>query len=353
MRTRIIKLIILFLMLMCLNAQAQTDVKSVVVTTPEVATNTNLLSLTGSFSPIQHSILSPREDGLINELLVDAGDLVKKGDKLMQLDPIKARLLVAEQKALLEQIKIQQKESQRLVNEAERLLKQRHISATELAKRKAVLAQNNAEKNAIQASLSSAQETVSRHTLFAPFDGVISTKHVEVGEWVSRGDAVLTLTNLDNLFLDVMVPQEHFIKIGLETPVTIRPDANPTVKINGRIDKIVPISNRQSRALLVRINVDATKHKLLPGTTAQVEIQLAEKATPSLLIPRDALLIHPDGGYSVFVIDTDNTAKRRIVSIEENRQQGTLVSKGLTINDTIVIRGNEVLNDGDKVDIQD
>ncbi len=202
-----LKTVFLMLMLLSLNSYAQTATKAVVIASPLQIENKKTLSLTGSFTAIKDSALSPRVDGLITELLVDIGDSVKQGDRLMQLDSALIRLSITEQKALLEQTTVQQKEAQRLVSEAERLLKQRHISQTELAKRKANLAQTEAEVSAAKAVLAAMGESLNRHTLYAPFDGTISEKHTEVGEWISRGNAAINLTSLDKLYLDINVPK--------------------------------------------------------------------------------------------------------------------------------------------------
>jgi RND family efflux transporter MFP subunit len=340
---------LVFLIGISLNTHAQQAKKIVVITKPSNISTSNTLSLTGSFSPVKHSALSSRVDGLIKQLNVDIGDEVKQGDALMQLDATLINLSIAEQKALVEQTVIQQKEAQRLVDEAKRLLKQRHISATELAKREAAFAQYKAEVVAVKAALASAQETRRRHTLFAPFDGVISQKQIEVGEWVSRGDAVLTLTSLDRLYLDIYVPQEHFADIGLHTAVTIYPDTNPKQKIDAEISKIIPISDKQSRSLLVRVEVAAAENNLIAGTSASVDIHLANNTKKGFLVPRDALLIHPDGGRSIFIIDDNNIAHRRIVNIGQANRDGILILSGINANDRVVTRGNEVLKEGDHV----
>lgn len=352
MRHLLLKILPLILLSISVNVYSQTTPKIVVIAAPEPITNSNSLSLTGSFTPTQQSALSPRVDGLISELLVDIGDQVDKGDKLMVLDTALIRLSINEQKALVEQAEVQQKEAQRLVSEAERLLKQRHISQTELAKRKADLAQSKAQVSEAKAALATMQESLTRHTLFAPFPGVISDKTIEVGEWVSRGDSALSLTNLDRLYLNINIPQEHFSIIDNNTRVVIQPDTNPTLSIELPITKIIPVSDAQSRTFLIRVEIDATENKLIAGTSANVIIQLASKSEKGVIVPRDALLIHPDGGHSVFVIDNENIAHRKIITVDGVRQNGVLIKSGINIDDRIVIRGNEVLHEGDSVTLE-
>jgi RND family efflux transporter MFP subunit len=346
---KITALIILFV---TTHAHAQTTVKSVVISTPQQIENSNSLVLTGSFNPTQHSALSTRVDGLITKLFVDVGDYVEQGDKLITLDPALTQFSIKEQTALVTNSKVQLQEAERLVSEAERLLKQRHISQTELAKRKSVAAQAKAQVAEAEAALDTLQETLRRHTLYAPFSGVISSKSVEVGEWISRGDAALSLTNLKQLYLDIKVPQEHVSKVTPQTLITIQPDTQPTLKLELPISTVIPVGDQQSRTLLIRTKVNAAEHGLISGTSANVTIKLPQTNNTGLIVDRDALLIHPDGGYSLFVIDENNIAHRHLISLVEMTSQGALINSNLGFNDKIVIRGNEVLNEGDSVRIE-
>jgi RND family efflux transporter MFP subunit len=348
----LLKVTALIIMFVTAHAHVQTAIKAVVVSTPQQIENSSSLVLTGSFNPTQHSALSTRVDGLITKLFVDVGDHVEKGDKLITLDTALTQFSIKEQTALVTNSIVQLQEAERLVSEAERLLKQRHISQTELAKRKSVAAQAKAQVAEAQAALDTLQESLRRHTLYAPFSGVISSKSVEVGEWVSRGDAALSLTNLEQLYLDIKVPQEHISKISPHTVISIEPDTQPTLKLALPISTVIPVGDQQSRTLLIRTKVNAAEHGLMSGTSANVTISLPNINNKGLVVDRDALLIHPDGGYSLFVIDADNIAHRQLISLVEMTSQGALINSNLSVNDKIVIRGNEVLNEGDTVRIE-
>jgi RND family efflux transporter MFP subunit len=306
------------------------------------------INLTGTFISKQHSAVSSRVDGLVATMLVDAGSQVKKGDLLVQFDDVLAKHALAERQAELSEAQVDLDEAQRLVTEAERLRKQSHISESELSKRKATLALKAARVNAVTTAVSTAHETLKRHQLHAPFSGIISQKQTEVGEWVSRGDPIVELTRLDALWLDVNVPQERFADMSLETPVTITPDSHPTQSIPARIDIIVPVSDEQARSFLVRISIDKPVD-LLPGASANAHFTLAHLDQPALRIPRDALLIHPDGHHSLFVINQNMKAERRRIEIQQMTPEGVFVLNGVHPDDKVVIRGNEVLEEGQSV----
>lgn len=326
------------------------DLTPVSTTLPKQSSIAQTLSLSGSLTAEKRALLSPRVDGLVAEVLVDAGSEVKKGQVLLKLDPAISRQQYAQSQAATAEAKAARDEAARLVKEAERLRKQNYISESEMANRLSNLALSEATLVAMQAAQRSSLEQLRRHELPAPFSGVISAKMTEAGEWINRGTAVLELVATDLVRLDVKVPQERFSDIDKNSPVEVLPDVYPGQRLPAKINAIVPVSDPQARAFLVRVVVDATDISLLPGTSATAVIGLKGKAGQKLIVPRDALLLHPDGGYSLFIVD-NGVAKRRQVSIGQQSQDGVSIISGLQLNEHVVIRGNEVLREDQAVTI--
>ncbi len=326
----------------------------VTVISPEKSKVSDNLTLSGTLTAEKQAMLSPRVDGLVSDVLVDAGSKVKKGDVLLNLDPVLSKQVLAQAKAATAEAEAARNEAQRLVNEAKGLREKNYLSASENASRLSNLNLTEASLMAAKAAEASAREELSRHTLPAPFSGVISAKLTEAGEWVNRGTTVLELVATDKVRLDVKVPQERFSEINRGNQVEVIPDVFPGKRFKGKINAIVPVSDPQARAFLVRIVIDTGNISLLPGTSAKAIIGLNENQQnqPRIIIPRDALLLHPDGGYSVFVVK-DGIAKRHKVQISNQSSQGVTVLSGITIEDKVVNRGNEVLRDGQDVTIVD
>ncbi|MTI62974.1 efflux RND transporter periplasmic adaptor subunit [Methylophaga sp.] len=335
--------------LFCLTVNAD-DATPVSTATPTQSAIAETLSLSGSLTAEKQAMLSPRVDGLVKSVLVDAGYEVNQGDLLIQLDPAIASQQYAQTQAATAEAEAARNEAQRLVNEAESLRKKNYISESELANRQSNLALAEAALVAAKATERAALEQLRRHDLPAPFSGVISAKMTEAGEWVNRGTAVLELVATDKVRLDVKVPQEQFSSVSQDSPVEVIPDVYPNRRLPGQISAIVPVSDPQARAFLVRVVVDASDIDLLPGTSATAVIGLNGDGGQKLLIPRDALLLHPDGGYSVFVVNND-VAERRQVTIGQQSQSGVSVLEGLEADARVVIRGNEVLRDGQSVTV--
>ncbi|PCJ29979.1 MAG: efflux transporter periplasmic adaptor subunit [Gammaproteobacteria bacterium] len=323
-------------------SQAQ-DNMVVDIIKPVISTHSKILKLSGSLSAEKYSMLSPRVDGLIAKVNVDAGSHVKKGDVLLQLDPTMSQYQLKQIKANVIRVMADRNEADRIVKEAEGLIARKTIPQNELAIRKANLELKKAELLSVRASQAIIEETLRRHDLIAPFSGVISNKMSEMGEWVSRGDSVLELVNLDEVRLDIKVPQEHFAEMTKGAVVTVISDAYPKQRLKGHIHAVVPVSDSQVRAFLVRITFDNKTLSLLPGTSATAEFTMPLANNHQLLIPRDALLINPDGSHSVFIIENDK-AFRRKVELGRILPAGVNIISGINIDDWVVVRGNEVLH---------
>lgn len=337
--------------LTCVSVADPADATPVHVMTPQKLTLTRDLPLTGTLTAERSARLSPRVDGLVRTLLVDAGDRVKEGDVLVELDAELAEHALGRMSAQASHSKAQLTEAQRLAVEARKLVRERHLPRTELERREAELELAKAAYAASQAAEREQAEIVRRHALPAPFDGVIARRLTDVGEWVTRGTPVVELVATDRVRLDVYAPQEHFLAIRADAPVHVRVVGADEPQ-QGRIAARVPVGEPGARTFLVRIVVEAGDVPLLPGASATAVIKL-QGSRPALAAPRDALLRYPDGTHTVFVIEQRNgktIARERRVEVGRTGEQVEILD-GLSPGERIVVRGNESLRDGQAVDI--
>jgi RND family efflux transporter MFP subunit len=324
----------------------------VAVVRPGTSTATQELRLSGTLSAERDASLSPRVDGLVARVLVDAGDTVQTGDILLELDASLAQLALRRAQAQTAQARTSLDETRRLLQEAERLVADQHLPKTELGTRRANVALAEAALRSAQADEADAKERVARHQLPAPFGGVIVRKLTESGEWVTRGTPVLELVATDRVRLDVRSPQERYGALDPDSAVTVLPDAMPGRRFEARIDARVPVSDPTTRTFLVRVVVDNADAGLLPGTSATAVFTLDSGNVQALVVPQDALLRHADGGYSVFALNPEAespVAQRRKVTLGQQGPHGVEVLSGLSVGEAVVVRGNEILRDGQAV----
>jgi RND family efflux transporter MFP subunit len=324
------------------------------VVVPKQSVVTEELRLTGTLTAERSARLSPRVDGLVARINVDAGDRVEAGAPLLELDAAVAKLALQRARAGTAEAQARADEAQRLETEARRLVAEKHLPRTELERREADAKLATAALAASQASEREQAEIVRRHVVPAPFAGVVARRLTDVGEWVARGTAVLELVATDRIRLDVQAPQERFAEIRDDAPVAVQADALPGQALTGRIVARVPVSDASARTFLVRVIIEGNAGKLLPGTSATAVIGLpgAQKA---LVVPRDALLRYPDGTHSVFVVQDASgrsTAVERRVTLGRGGAQVEVLD-GLEPGDRVVIRGNESLRNGQHVRVLD
>ncbi|MEW5681264.1 MAG: efflux RND transporter periplasmic adaptor subunit [Pseudomonadota bacterium] len=326
------------------------DAAPVQVVQPKQQALAQQLVLSGSLTAQQDAALSSRTAGLVANLAVDVGAEVSKGQPLLKLDSTLAEYELAQQQATYNAALVGEAEAERLVTEAEQLSARQLLPQTELTLRRAALAQAQADTARAKAALAQQQEVVARHTLTAPFAGVIARRFTDVGEWVNLGTPVLQLVSLNPLLLDLQVPQEYFSQLNSLRRVEVVPDLQSGQRLAATLSAAVPVGDAGARSFLARFSVNSAQQVLLPGSSASATLYFERDDSTVLVVPPDALLRHPDGNYSLFSIK-DKKAQRHLVQLGKTSEQGVEILSGLPAGQPVVIRGNETLRDGQPVNI--
>lgn len=323
----------------------------VAVTIPATGQATQTLSLSGNLTPRQASRLSPQVPGLVAQMHVDAGDTVSAGEILVELEARTAELEEARARAVLGEAQAAVVEARRLRDEGRRLLERRVLPDSEVQAREAALQLAEATAARAQAELAIARERVVQHAVQAPFDGVVSRRLAEAGEWVGTGTAVLELVSVDDLWLDVRVPQQFWARLGDEVQLTAFADALPGQALDAQVSARVPVNDPAARTFLLRLLVHDESARLTPGMSARVEIEIpgGEAAT---MVPRDAILRYPDGTTTIWLaLPQDGGWVARQVAVDVLRLAGANaeLAGALPADARVVTRGNEGLAEGESL----
>lgn len=312
--------------------------------------------LTGTITSERTSALSPRVSGLVATVNVDAGDEVNQGDTLIQLDTELAELALARAEAAVSEARAQLDEAIRLRDEARKLLASQNIPATQVRATEAEVAIRRAALQRLRVEAREQRERLQRHTVVAPFDGVISRKLTEEGEWVDTGTPVLELVETEHLRLDVQAPQDLYQAIKPDMPVTVRMDALADETFEGAVRSKVPVNDTSARTFLVRVSLGNTAGKLATGMSAQAFFRIDSNQT-GLVLPRDSIVRLPDGTNNVWVVSENDSGKlsasKRQVKLGKIMADEVVIQSGLEAGQQVVLRGNEVLSDGQQVKIVD
>ncbi len=311
-----------------------------------------VVTVSGSVTSPQSAILSPSIGGLVEETLVDAGDPVEKGQALVTLDSELARLALERAVAEETQARIALEDARRRLAEAERVGPQRGIAETEIKSLRAEVTRDEAALEAATAAARQQGAVVGRHEVRAPFSGVVSQRLAQVGEWVNPGDGLVELVATQGLRFDFRMPQTYFARLDEHTRVDLTLDAVPNEVVPGRVQAIVPVKDPGARTFLLRV-VTSEQHSLpvTPGMSARAAVRI-DTGREAVVVPRDAVLMYPDGRKTVWVIEQEDGNN----IVHEKRIRAGLefdglveVQDGLEAGLDVVTRGNEALRDGETV----
>ncbi len=324
----------------------------VAVQTLAEQTITQLVRVNGTVTSPRSATISASVAGLITELELDAGDRVERGNILVQLDPELAQLEAAAASAAVKSHETQLADAKRRLREAEKLWRDKGIAESEVKTLRAEVATGESDFLVVSSQLGLREAIVARHTVRAPFAGVVNRRITELGEWVNRGDGLVELVATEELRFDFSVPQEFYAALQDNTRVELRLDAIPDVVLQGKVIAAVPVQSSTTRTFILRIKT-ATKTQLpiTPGMSAAATLHLGA-GRKAVVIPRDALLRRPDGGISVWVLDESGSEPRvqeRSVKTGVDMGQVVEVRSGVTVGEKAVTRGNEALRGGQTV----
>ena len=326
----------------------------VVVSTAFTDTVIKQVPLTGTVTSARVAQLSSEVSGLVRQVNVEVGDRVETGAALLELDREIEQLTLAALQASTRQASAELADAKRRYEDAGVLRKQKSISENELRLLEAEVEVDGAMLKQQQAEERRQQARVERHTLRAPFSGVISGRQAETGEWIQPGDAVLTLVAVDSLRIEFRVPQEFFNRINPQSVLSVTLDALPERVFDASIDTVVPVSDSSSRTFLVHATLNASDVKMTPGMSVHGKLGLTT-GREGVVVSRDAILRYPDGRVTVWVIDPGSdpptvTEKRVTTGIGFDGQ--ITIRDGIEAGDVIVVQGNEALQEGQQVRIQ-
>jgi RND family efflux transporter MFP subunit len=326
----------------------------VVVSTAQTDTVIRQVPLTGTITSARVAKVSAEVSGRVEAVNIEVGDRVESGAALMELDREIEQFTLEALRASTRQAAAELADARRRYQDAKRLREQKSISENQLRLLAAEVEVDSATLKQKQAEEQRQQARVERHTLRAPFGGVISERLTETGEWIEPGRSVLTLVAIDDLRIEFRVPQEFYPHINPQSEIIVTLDALPDREFNGSIDAVVPVSDTSSRTFLIHVGVDAGDARLTPGMSVQGKLNLST-GRRGVVISRDAILRYPDGRITVWVINPDSappTVSEKRVTTGHSFNGLISINEGIQTDDVIVVRGNEALQEGQQVRIQ-
>ncbi len=325
------------------------DRKPVSVATVNLSRSQDALLVNGTLVADRAARLSASVSGLVSKLLVDIGDQVDAGAPLIELDAELNRLELQRARANYQQQQATLADARRRLEEANSLVAKRSIAASEVRSLESEVQVAKSSLAASQAEVARQQALLDRHTLRAPFSGVISAKLTEVGEWLTPGTTVFELVGSDDLHADFAVPQRYFPQLSRDTGIQVWLEDENDKPMAAEITAIVPVNDPTARTFTVRASID--ENGLTPGMAINGRLEMLS-ADAGTTVPRDALLRDSQGNVTVWLAEgngDDLVARRKVVKVASGQSPQASVLEGLKRGDRVVVRGNESLREGDQI----
>jgi membrane fusion protein (multidrug efflux system) len=184
----------------------------------------------------------------------------------------------------------------------------------------------------------------------APISGVVSARHIKVGNTIGPNDPTFRVTNLDPLVAYVHVPEKEFRKISAKQTADVVVDALGGERFVGTISRISPTVDPKTGTFRAEVEVPDPTRRLKPGMFARVNIAY-ERREDALQLPRNAIL-DADGEPSVFVV-VNGKAEQRGISTGLVSDGWVEVTKGLKGDERVVVVGQAGLKTGTVVKVVD
>ncbi len=327
----------------------------------------------GTLAADERATASFKVAGRVNEIKVDLGSAVRKGQILATLETteFKVRLqqaaaalqqarvrlglppqgdddrieaentaLARQSRAVLEEAKSNRERTIQLVNQgiqsraeldraesAFKVAESRYQDAIEeVRNRQAVLLQRRSE-------LAIAQQQIVETTLYAPFDGAVRERIASLGEFLNFGAPVVTIVRLHPLRLRVEVPEREAAGIKIGQPVRVLVEGEDQRENSGRVARLSPAFLEQSRTLIIEAEVDNQRGLLRPGSFAKAEIQTSSTADV-VMVPASAI-VNFAGIQKVFLTKDGKALEKNVVV--GKRENDWVVVEGLEAGAPVVL----------------
>lgn len=290
----------------------------------------------GTLRAVNGVDVNPEVAGVVTAVEFVAGQTVKRGDALVQLD---VDIETANRNSALAQLKIAEDNYSR----SAKLVPGRDITDQQLAQSRFQLQSQQATVDAINAQ-------ISKKTIRAPFDGRIAISKINLGQYLQPGTPIATLQDTSSLQVEFSVPQKNFADLVIGQAVTVTADARPGLALSGKLTSFDPRVESSTGMISCEGLVANPDDAMLPGMF--IEVMLDKASATAVLTTSQAAISYNLFGNYVFVIDRSEnkarhpTARQTFITPGERRGDRVAITKGVAAGDQLVTSGQLKLANG-------
>ncbi len=284
------------------------------------------------------ALLLPESAGVINSVLVKAGDKVRKGQKLARLDAAIVRSRIAEVRTSLEL-------ATTIFEKQERLWNKKIGSEVEYL-------QSKNRKESLESALKTLQSQLSMSTVKAPYAGTIDEIFLHAGEMASPMRPMFRIVNNGIVYLESEVSENHISDVHVHSPVeVVFPSLGDTIE--AQIDEVSGYINPENRSFKVKVHLDRSDIKLFPNLLASMKIRDYEKKN-AVVIKSSLIQQSPDGRDYIYLLKEaieGFSVEKRFIDIGKEYMGRTEVLSGLKKGEKIIDKGARTVRNGQEVEV--
>ena len=328
-------------------------IPTVAVVHPQVTSGAEEVVLPGNMQAFIDTPIWARSSGYLKAWYVDIGAHVKQGQLLAEIEAPETDQQLQQAKEDLNTAQANLKLSQITAERYTNLFKTDSVAKQDVDNAVQDSAAKAATVKSVQANVSRLQQMVNYERVYAPFDGVITARNIDVGALVdadtnSAGKELFHLASTNTLRVYVSVPEAYSrsAKPGVNAFITL--NEFPGRQFKGAIVRNADAIDMNSRTLLVEVDVRNASGELLPGSYVSVHFKLPSKIE-AVTIPANALLFRSEG-LRVAIVRNGRTLLQPVVLGRDFGDTVEVVS-GITRNDPVIVNPSDSIVSGQQVNV--
>ena len=292
------------------------------------------VKMVGTVFPLRESIVACAIEGLVVEFPVKRGDYVKKGQVLAELNTTSLEIRLKGAKADKHLAFIQ-------YERAKELYEGDAISHSELDEFETKLI-------AQEANVESVEDDIGKCTIKVPFDGRVTEEFTEVGQWLKKGDSVVSMLQLDYVKVRVPVPEKYIqnMKVGDESEVSF--PALGSIKRTGHIVHIVPQAGKRARTFPVFVKIDNKDEVIKSGMFAEATFETGSLLSATMIL-KDGVVRR--GGMEFIYLAVDGKVAEVPVKTGIAHKNLIQIMGDVKPGIDVIVRGNERVRNGQDIQV--
>lgn len=306
------------------------------------------VEIVGTVEPIKRSLVSAIVSEMVIQYPYSEGDYVKAGQMIAKQNTQKMKILLDEATEAKNESQVELRHAQDRVARAKKLYERGVVSESQITEVVSARDMLTARQQLLQSRIDRLRYDISKAEIKAPFNGYVTREHTQVGEWLSSGDSVVELIDIDEVQVIVDMPEKYVFLVSAGDQVDVVLYSLPGRKFTGKVVSVVPQADPRSRAFPVKVKVRNDEHVIKSSMSARVFFLLG-KMKKAKMVPKDAI-VSGEAGKTVFVV-RGGVAQPVSVAVGMSYEGWVEVQGGLTPGERVVVRGNERLRPMQRVEV--